>query len=60
MLVGTDNNRIREETELRLNDSVDYTTMSKAHNHYVDGNAAKRIVHVLETLNMKVRINAKK
>ena len=59
-LVGTDKNRIREETELLLKDPAAYTSMSKAHNPYGDGNAAERIINVLATLNMKVCNNAKK
>jgi len=59
-LVGTDMNKIREETELLLNDPAAYAAMGKAHNPYGDGNAAERIVQTLTAWNKKVRINAEK
>ena len=46
-LVGTDKNRILEETEELLNNFECYEKMSKAINPYGDGKAAERIVEVL-------------
>jgi len=46
-LVGTDMKRIVKETEKLLNDKKAYDRMSKAHNPYGDGKAAKRIVKIL-------------
>ena len=48
-LVGTDPERILAETEILLNDSVAYETMSRAHNPYGDGKAAGRIAKALES-----------
>jgi UDP-N-acetylglucosamine 2-epimerase (non-hydrolysing) len=58
-LVGTDKNRIREESELLLNNQASYAAMSRAHNPYGDGKAAERIVHVLRKLNKQVCSNAR-
>ena len=43
-LVGTDENKIYEETKILLNNKIEYEKMSKASNPYGDGNASKRIV----------------
>lgn len=42
-LVGTNIDKIFEETTLLLKDRVSYNLMSNAHNPYGDGNACKRI-----------------
>lgn len=46
-LVGTDRQRIVDETTLLLDDATTYQVMSHAHNPYGDGMAAKRIIDVL-------------
>lgn len=46
-LVGTDKDRIVAETTYLLNDPQAYEAMSRAHNPYGDGNAAKLIVSYL-------------
>ena len=46
-LVGTDVNRIVNETSLLLKNDDVYRTMSLTHNPYGDGNAAKRIIEIL-------------
>ena len=45
-LVGTDYNKIFEETSLLIDDISYYNSMSKAVNPYGDGNACERIVNV--------------
>ena len=48
ILVGTDKDKIIEETQNLLNDSNAYSRMSKLHNPYGDGFACDRIVnHIL-------------
>ena len=42
-LVGTDENRIVNETEILLNDEDLYTRMKLVHNPYGDGRASARI-----------------
>ncbi len=46
-LVGTDVTRIVSEANILLNNSAEYDSMSRIHNPYGDGLAAKRIVKVL-------------
>jgi UDP-N-acetylglucosamine 2-epimerase (non-hydrolysing) len=46
-LVGTDTTRIVNEASRLLSDSITYKLMSKAHNPYGDGNAARLIVNSL-------------
>src|SRR5262249_40355755 len=48
-LVGTDSKAIVEETERLLDDQRAYETMSRAHNPYGDGLAARRIADILTT-----------
>ena len=43
-LVGTDKNRIRANIDILLNDTKEYSKMSKAQNPYGDGYASERIV----------------
>lgn len=43
LLVGTDKDRIFNETMVLLDDEAAYNRMSKAHNPYGDGHAAERI-----------------
>ena len=49
-LVGTDRERIVAEAALLLNDGHAYRAMSLAHNPYGDGQAAGRIIKVLQGL----------
>lgn len=49
-LVGTDYDKIVNETEKLIRDIMEYNKMSKAHNPYGDGNASKRIIEVLRGL----------
>lgn len=50
-LVGTNKDRIIEETQRLLDNKEAYEKMSKATNPYADGRAAQRIVNILlETL----------
>lgn len=46
-LVGTDAQKIIEEAQKLLDDSIEYDKMSKAHNPYGNGNACERIVTFL-------------
>ncbi|WGK60370.1 UDP-N-acetylglucosamine 2-epimerase (non-hydrolyzing) [Halopseudomonas sp. SMJS2] len=48
-LVGTEVSVIRKNLEALLNDEQAYTTMSRAHNPYGDGQACKRIRESLRT-----------
>jgi UDP-N-acetylglucosamine 2-epimerase (non-hydrolysing) len=50
-LVGTNHERIIAEATLLLDDKIEYKRMSRAHNPYGDGKAAKRIVDVLIKMN---------
>ena len=47
-LVGTDRDRIRDETNRLLDDDDWYTTMSHAHNPYGDGRASSRIISTIK------------
>jgi len=47
LLVGTDRERIVAETERLLSDTNAYQTMSRAHNPYGDGTAARRIAKII-------------
>ncbi len=47
ILVGTDTQRIFDETQKLLNDESHYRKMQKLHNPYGDGKACKRIVELL-------------
>jgi len=47
-LIGTDCERIFTETQQLLDDQVEYEKMAKATNPFGDGNAAERIVQVLQ------------
>ena len=46
-LVGTDKDRIIEETEKLLYDENEYMSMARAVNPYGDGKAARRIVDII-------------
>ena len=48
-LVGTDSQRIVEESVRLLTDTAEYTRMSRIHNPYGDGQASRRITEVLRT-----------
>lgn len=49
-LVGTNEEKIVEETERLLDNPIHYETMSQSHNPYGDGHAAERIVQtIMET-----------
>lgn len=48
ILVGTDEQRIVEQTILLLDNDAKYNAMSQAHNPYGDGQACQRIVQTLE------------
>ncbi|SRX72528.1 non-hydrolyzing UDP-N-acetylglucosamine 2-epimerase [Aequorivita antarctica] len=50
ILVGTNSNRIIEETEKLLNNTAYYNDMSMLHNPYGDGKATERIVNFIEAL----------
>jgi len=50
ILVGTDQQKIVNETNTLLNDTKKYNTMSQLHNPYGDGKASKRIVAYIERL----------
>jgi UDP-N-acetylglucosamine 2-epimerase (non-hydrolysing) len=50
-LVGTNHERIIAEATLLLDDKIEYMRMSRAHNPYGDGKAAKRIVDILIKMN---------
>lgn len=50
ILVGTDPNRIIEETEKLLSNTDYYTGMSMLHNPYGDGKATERIINFIEAL----------
>ncbi|GAB6008060.1 non-hydrolyzing UDP-N-acetylglucosamine 2-epimerase [Dysgonomonas reticulitermitis] len=47
-LVGTDKDKIVEETRLLLNNKEYYNTMQKRHNPYGDGSAVKRIINIIK------------
>lgn len=47
-LVGTNEQLIIQETQILIDNTTAYQKMSKAHNPYGDGNAAKRIVQFLQ------------
>lgn len=51
LLVGTDVNKIVNETNKLLNDPTSYESMSKLHNPYGDGFACNRIVNFVKNLN---------
>jgi len=55
-LVGTDPDRIVEETEQLLHDPVAYARMAQARNPYGDGHAAERIVEILMRCSTAARI----
>lgn len=46
-LVGTDNEKIVNETNRLLEDNTEYQRMSYAHNPYGDGQASERIIEIL-------------
>ena len=46
-LVGTDEERIVAEATRLLDDSTEYTRMTRIHNPYGDGQASPRIVEIL-------------
>ncbi|MFP8835084.1 non-hydrolyzing UDP-N-acetylglucosamine 2-epimerase [Hydrogenophaga sp. XSHU_21] len=48
-LVGTDTGRIVSEAQRLLDDPIQYQTMSRAHNPYGDGLAARRIADLLQS-----------
>lgn len=50
LLVGTDTEKIIEETDNLLLNSEKYNKMSKLHNPYGDGNACKKIVQFIKEL----------
>jgi UDP-N-acetylglucosamine 2-epimerase (non-hydrolysing) len=47
LLVGTDEDRIVHETEILLDDAVEYHRRSRVHNPYGDGHASERIRDIL-------------
>ena len=53
LLVGTDKEKIVQETTRLLNNSNAYTEMSKLHNPYGDGKACERIANHIIKLNNK-------
>ncbi|WP_250433619.1 non-hydrolyzing UDP-N-acetylglucosamine 2-epimerase [Hanstruepera flava] len=50
VLVGTNTNKIVQETNKLLKNSDDYSKMSKLHNPYGDGKSCKRIVEFISNL----------
>lgn len=50
LLVGTDKNKILEETQKLLNDECSYLSMSKLHNPYGSGKACEQIVNFIKEL----------
>jgi UDP-N-acetylglucosamine 2-epimerase (non-hydrolysing) len=48
--VGTNTDKIVEETEKLLEDEGQYLKMTKLHNPYGDGNASTRIVNFIKKL----------
>jgi len=46
-LVGTDYDKITNQTGLLLSSTAEYQTMARAHNPYGDGKACSRIIKVL-------------
>lgn len=52
ILVGTDEEKIVNETLSLLNDVEKYQTMSQLHNPYGDGKASERIVTYIEKINL--------
>lgn len=52
-LVGTDTNKIVDETQQLLNNPKRYFEMSEKHNPYGDGNACDRIVDFIKNLKIK-------
>jgi UDP-N-acetylglucosamine 2-epimerase len=46
-IVGTDCQRIVDETSLLLTDSIEYKRMSNVQNPFGDGHAAERIVEII-------------
>lgn len=50
ILIGTEKDKIIDNTLRLLNDSELYNSMSKLHNPYGDGNACKRIVGFMNQL----------
>ena len=51
LLVGTDTNKIIQETNNLLNNVDNYNAMSMLHNPYGDGTACKKIVDHIKLLN---------
>jgi UDP-N-acetylglucosamine 2-epimerase (non-hydrolysing) len=51
-LVGTSQEAIVRETQLLLDDSAAYESMSRAHNPYGDGKAASRITNYLKSISV--------
>ena len=49
-LVGTDISRIVNEVNTLLNDKTEYTRMAMAHNPYGDGQAAHKIVDIIDKM----------
>ncbi len=50
LLVGTDTQKIIEQTQKLLNDTIFYNSMSMLHNPYGDGQATSRIVDFIKSL----------
>ena len=50
VLVGTNTNKIVEETKKLLTNQETYLSMSKLHNPYGDGNACKKIVDFIKSI----------
>ena len=46
-LIGTDGNRIVEETSRLLDDSDAYSAMARAHNPFGDGHSSERIAKIV-------------
>ena len=55
LLVGTDTNKIIDETNRLINDQEAYRKMSILHNPYGDGKASERIIEfILETISIDI------
>ncbi|WP_269751493.1 non-hydrolyzing UDP-N-acetylglucosamine 2-epimerase [Paraneptunicella aestuarii] len=50
ILVGTEQDKIVQELSLLLDDEQHYAAMAEAHNPYGDGQSAKRIVDILQSV----------
>ncbi len=53
-LVGTNRDKIVEETQKLIDDKNEYEKMSKAHNPYGDGKASERVVRFLREEDLNI------